>query len=67
MMDQLDQALFCILVDHDVAISTRNQQRTELMWPDLSDIHIETRRKIRELFAGCGYNVGVALQLIEDH
>lgn len=49
-MGTVEQRLFEILVEHDVAIAERNAQRTEKCWPDLSDIHTETRRKIFGLF-----------------
>jgi hypothetical protein len=51
-MGESERILFMILTHHDLDIATRNEQRTETMWPDLSDIHTRTRQRIFTLFQG---------------
>jgi hypothetical protein len=41
-----------ILIDHLMAIEERNLLRTETSWPDLSDIYVETERKLAEAIGG---------------
>lgn len=58
LADPKERALFMILCEHDVHIEGRREPRREVrddgsrvwVWPDCSDIHIKTRKRIRELF-----------------
>lgn len=49
-MNELERKLSLILAVHDVAIDIRNEDRTESVWPDKSDIHKATRQRILALF-----------------
>lgn len=52
MPDMLNAALDCALIAHRQALMERDQQRTDLTWPDHSDIYRETRQTIKGLCSG---------------